>query len=86
MVRYDGRDFVCTPCVKGEHSVEVPLEQVVFFIRKGKLLPVGKAVTNSRDVTADDLCLLGDGKTYELYWDDGMTRDCTEKNIRVLET
>lgn len=83
-VCYDGKDFVCTPCPRGEQQVEVPLEQVVFFIRKGKLLPVGEAVTNSRDVTADHLQLLGDGDTYELYWDDGSTRDCTEENIRIL--
>lgn len=85
MVRYDGKNFVCSPCSKGEHQIEIPLEQAVFFIRKGQLLPVGKAVTNSRDVTVDDLQLLGDGKTYELYWDDGMTRNCTEDNIRILE-
>jgi alpha-glucosidase (family GH31 glycosyl hydrolase) len=85
MVRYDGQNFSCTPCSKGEHTVEVPLSHAVFFIRSGKLLPVGKAVTNSRDVTVDDLQLLGDGDTYELYWDDGMTRDCTLNNIRLLK-
>lgn len=84
-VCYDGKDFVCTPCAKGEQTVEAALDQVVFFIRKNKLLPVGKAVTNSRDVTVDTLQLLGDGDAYELYWDDGMTRDCTEENIKVLK-
>ena len=84
-VRYDGKDFCCCPCSQGEHQVEVPYDQVVFYIRKGKLLPVGKAVTNSRDVTAEDLELLGDGDTYELYWDDGITRDCTKENVNVLK-
>ena len=65
--------------------MEAALDQVVFFIRKNKLLPVGKAVTNSRDVTVDTLQLLGDGDAYELYWDDGMTRDCTLNNIRLLK-
>ena len=84
-VCYDGKDFHCALCPKGEHQVEVPLDQVVFFIRKGKLLPVGQAVTNSRDVTAEDLLLLGDGESYELYWDDGFSRDCTTDNIQVLK-
>ena len=84
-VCYDGKDFVCTPCSKGQQTVEVALDQVLFFIRKDKLLPVGKAVNNSRDVVVDDLQLLGDGNTYELYWDDGMTRDCTEENITLLK-
>jgi alpha-glucosidase len=85
MVRYDGKDFVCTTCVKGEQQVCVPVDQVVFFIRKGKLLPVGKPITNSRDADIIDLQLLGDGSNYELYWDDGLTRDCTLENVRAIE-
>ena len=84
-VCYDGKDFHCTPCSQGEHQVEIPYDQVVFYIRKGKLLPVGKAATNSREVTVDDLVLLGDGESYELYWDDGITRDCTQGNVKVLK-
>ena len=85
MVRYDGKDFECSPCSKGQHSVAVPVDQVVFFIRKDHLLPVGQPVTNTRDVTVDDLQLLGDGQTYELYWDDGFTRDCTMDNVTLLK-
>ena len=84
LVRYDGKDFTCQLEKKGDLQIQVQLHETVFFIRKGKLLPVGKAVTNSRDVTVEDLQLLGDGETYELYWDDGMTRNCTTKNIRLL--
>lgn len=84
MVRYDGTSFECTSCPKGEHNVEVPLDQVVFFIRKNRLLPIGKPITNTRDADVENLQLLGNGSTYELYWDDGMTRDCTLDNIKVL--
>lgn len=84
MVSYDGKDFTCQPAAKGEMQIKAQLHEVVFFIRKGKLIPVGKPVTNSRDVTVDDLQLLGDGKTYDLYWDDGMTKDCTVENIRTI--
>jgi alpha-glucosidase (family GH31 glycosyl hydrolase) len=84
MVRYDGKDFSCTPAGKGELEIEVQLHEVVFFVLDGKLLPVGPAVTNSKDVTAEDLRLLGNGTAYEFYWDDGLTRDCTQNNIRLL--
>ena len=85
MVRYDGADFTCTPCSSGELTVEVPEDQVVFFIRTGKLLPVGKAIINSREADAENLQLLGDGEAYELYWDDGMTRNCSLNNIMMLK-
>ena len=84
MVRYDGEKFITSSCKAGEVTVEVPLSQVVFFIRKGHLLPVGKAITNTREATAEDLQLLGDGECYELYWDDGMTRTCSLKNLKKL--
>ena len=85
MVRYDGRDFVCQPVKQGEITVDMQLHEVVFFIRKGYLLPVGKAVTNTRDVNADNLQLLGDGNSYQLYWDDGMTRACSLDHITILK-
>jgi alpha-glucosidase len=85
VVRYDGKDFTCQPAAKGELEIEVQLHEAVFFIRKGQLLPVGKPAVNSREVSCEDLKLLGDGDVYELYWDDGMTRDCTVENITVLK-
>ena len=67
-VRYDG----------------VALDQVVLYIRRGKLLPVGKAITNTAEYDVSELTLLGDGESYELYTDDGLTRDCKPENIRIL--
>ncbi len=82
-VRYNG-EFTCRPVSKGEYTVEVGLSEVVFYIRPGKLLPIGKIISNTREYDVSDLTLLGDGETYELYTDDGLTRDCTLENIRVL--
>lgn len=84
MVRYDGQDFTCSPVSKGELEIQVPVDQVVFFIRKGRLLPVGKPITNTKQADVENLQLLGDGERYELYWDDGMTRACTLDNIRII--
>ena len=82
-VLYDG-EFHCAPIEKGWHDVDVELDEAVFFIRRGRLLPVGRAITNTSQYDVTDLTLLGDGESYELYTDDGLTRDCTLDNIRVL--
>ena len=84
MVRYDGADFVCTPAQKGEHTIDMQLHEVVFFIRKGCLVPVGKAVTNTSELDFEDLMLLGDGAEYALYADDGLTRDYDLRKMRML--
>jgi alpha-glucosidase len=84
-VFYNGETFTCTPLPRGEHTIKAGLGEVVFFIRKGKLLPIGKAVTNTRELDFNDLTLLGDGNAYELYADDGMTRDYSPENIRILK-
>ena len=83
-VRYDGQGFRCITLDKGWHDQETKLHEVVLYIRKGKLLPIGKAIRNTRDYDAEDLLLLGDGDTYHLYTDDGLTRECTMDNVRVL--
>ena len=84
MVKYDGRDFRCTPVRAGEMTIEAALNEVVFFILKGKLLPVGKAISNTSQIDFEDLTLLGDGSEYALYADDGMTRRYTPENLRTL--
>ncbi len=84
MVRYDGEDFNCTTVEQGERTIHAELNEVVFFIRKGKLMPIGKSAINTEQVDFEDLRLLGDGEAYALYSDDGITRDCTLENVRIL--
>lgn len=84
MVKYNGRDFVCTPAKKGDMTIHAALNEVVFFILKGKLLPIGKDITNTSDVDFDNLELLGSGESYALYSDDGLTRDCTMDRVKIL--
>jgi alpha-glucosidase len=83
-VRWDGREFATAPMVKGWHTVAVALWEVVFYIRKGKLLPIGKAIANTAEYDPEHLELLGDGESYALYTDDGLTRDCSLENVRIL--
>lgn len=84
MVKYDGREFVCTPAAKGEMTIEAQLNEVVFFILKDRLIPIGRDIQNTRQVDFNDLTLLGDGKKYALYADDGLSRDYSLDRIKIL--
>ena len=76
-VRYGSEGFTCIDVGAGERTVMVPVNQVVFYIRKGKLVPVGQAVPRTSDLDLLDVELLGTGTSYEQYVDDGETRDCS---------
>ena len=84
MVRWDGDTFTCEAMDRGWREISVPLGQVVFFIPEGKLLPVGKAITNTAQYDTEDLTLLGTGNSYRLYTDDGLTHHCDLQNIVTL--
>ena len=68
----------------GHHYIPVELDEVVFFMRKGHLLPLakdGKKIQSVADVDFADLRLLAyapDGASYEYYTDDGETKDYDE--------
>ena len=83
-VRWDGASFSARQAAAGEHFVKVPLGEVVFYIRKGKLLPVGGAAMHTGEADLAAVTLLGDGEEYEQYLDDGVTRSVSEGNIRLL--
>ena len=65
----------------GHHYIPVELDEVVFFVRKGHILPIakgGKSIRNVADVDFADLRLLAyapHGASYEYYTDDGETKD-----------
>ena len=84
-VRWNGKDFLTVPVTEGERNISVPLGEVVFFIRRGKLLPVGKGGMNAGQVDLADVTLLGDGKEYAQYLDDGLSKNCTLDNIKILK-
>ena len=76
-VRYSSEGFTCINVGAGERTVMAPLNQVVFYIRKGKLVPVGKDVANTSELDLLDVELLGSGTSYEQYADDGYTKSCS---------
>ena len=57
---------------------------MVFFIRKGKLLPIGAAVQSTAELDLKAVTLHGDGDSYALYTDDGESREVSLDNITLL--
>lgn len=84
MVKYDGSGFNCTPVSQGQITIEAQLNEVVFFILKDKLIPIGKHITNTSQIDFNDLTLLGDGTSYALYADDGLTREYSLDQLQIL--
>ncbi len=74
-VRYNG-EFSCSDVEAGERMVDVPLNEVVFYIKGGTLVPAGKAVSCTAELNLEDVVLLGSGTVYEQYVDDGSTKEC----------
>lgn len=70
---------------KGHHFVEIPENEVVFFIRKGKAIPLCKAAQSTNELNREDLELIGSGNEYTLYTDDGISKDYSNPaNLRKL--
>ena len=66
--------------------MEVALDEVPLFIRKGKCIPVAKAAQCVAQIDTEHLELLGyEGAKYTLYDDDGIHKDYENpSNCKVL--
>jgi len=77
-------DYTAAVLPAGHHYVEVPLDTLVFFIRKGKAIPFGAAADNTSQIDMSALRLLGyDGSTYELYSDNGYSPE-PEDSLKII--
>ncbi len=69
----------------GHHYIDVALDEVVFFVKKNRMLPfavLGDDVKTTQDVSPDRLVWIGftdDWAEYTLYDDDGISRRYTPK-------
>ena len=60
--------------VKGHHYIKVGLEELVFFVRKGKAIPFFEPKRNTIDLLNGDSFELGYANyDYEFYKDDGIS-------------
>jgi alpha-glucosidase len=70
---------------KGDHFIEVPCGDVVFFIKHGFRVPLCEAAECTDRIDTSHFTFLGDGTSYGLYEDDGFTRDVKlEGRIRTI--
>ena len=81
----DGK-FEETVLEKGDHYIEVPLGDVVFFLREGHLIPVSSGGQCEAEVDFEHVNTLsfGEGAQYEYYHDDGVSRNYEAKENRTI--
>ncbi len=88
LVRFKGCELEESVDVPAGHTwITVPLDEIVFFIKKGHLLPLAEPAEFVDGVDWNTLTLLGDdGATYELYNDDGLTQHPEyASNLHILK-
>lgn len=72
---------------KGNHYIELGFDETVFFIPKGKAIPLVKPAENTEKLNTEDIVWLknADGSAdYEFYTDDGFTTDIRIEAIRTI--
>ena len=80
-----GGELEFTDMLKGHHFVEIPLNEVVFFIRKDKCIPLANSALSTDAMDFDTLKLIGfEGAEYELYTDDGISSDMSKIEKKTL--
>ncbi|MBE5845083.1 MAG: alpha-glucosidase [Butyrivibrio sp.] len=60
----------------GDHYVKAELNEILVFVRKGRVLPLAKPENgiNTKDSDMSFICYEADPDSYELYTDDGISR------------
>jgi len=80
-------DRDCKIYEAGHHYISCELNEVIVFIRKNHILPLGKGVSNTEDICYEELDVLAFGSgSYDLYNDDGMTKKIDlEAGVTTIE-
>ncbi len=70
---------------KGHHYVKAALNEMIFFIREGKSIPLCAPAKNTAQLDYSALSMLGfEGAEYSLYNDDGISRN-SKADITVMK-
>lgn len=75
---FDENNYETQIMEKGDYYIPVALNEVVFFIRENKLLPLCQSAQNTAELDRNSLQLLGfvtDKASYTLYDDDGISKN-----------
>ncbi len=70
---------------KGHHYIDIPLNELVFFIKHGHCVPLCDRADNTGNINLDTITLLGNGNSYELYTDDGISTDVDINNTIIIK-
>ena len=75
MIRFrSAEDYDCVPMQKGDHWIDLEMNEFPLFVRKGHVIPLAGAAECVAQVDASKLTLLGwleHGTAFTLYDDDG---------------
>ncbi len=80
-------DYETEVLPQGHHHISAELNELVFFIRSGKAIPIGNSAKYTSALDSSSLRMIGySSATYELYDDDGVSLEYDiNKNITKLE-
>lgn len=71
---------------KGLHYVPYPTDQVIFFIRKNRAIPLAETAMRSADLNEKNLTMIGWPEAeYERYFDDGISTDLSSGKTEILK-
>ncbi len=76
-VKLSGDKVVCKEAMpKGHHYIDVAMDEVPLFIKKGAVLPLCNSALSTEELDMQTLQLIafGDNATFDMYTDDGMTK------------
>lgn len=69
----------------GHHYIQAKLDELIFFIRKDKAIPLCNTAKCVNKIDMNSIHLIGyDNASYNLYDDDGNTKNISEENITTL--
>lgn len=68
---------------KGHHYVDVPLNELVFFIKEGYCVPLFNTAKTTDEIDMSQYTLIGDADTYNLYTDDGVSTNYNQNTITL---
>lgn len=77
----------CKLMRRGDHYIDVALDEVPLFIKKGHLLPLCESAQSTDALDLQKLSLIGyaeDRASYRLYSDDGISTDCSDVETVLL--
>lgn len=79
-------DFDTKVLSKGVHYINAKLNELIFFIRDKKAIPLCDPGTSTSKLNLDTIKLIGfDSSKYELYTDDGISSDLSKTEIRIIK-